>query len=295
MKNKGFTLIELLAVIVVLAIIALIAVPMVLNTIEKSREGAAKASGYAFIYKLEEEIMLGEVNGTSYDLDEEVTKESTLYTNAYNNIKGSKPTDVNLNLNSKGEVVSGTLCINEYTITYGNSNIQSVTKGCNELSSSYVYATTKITKASDGSSSREGKHMYLRYELTDGEIASGTEPDYCIYSDVINDELCLKDGEYETSLQKIKTFFGYDSTTWTSTVMEEGTEKEFINWENSVNGFSCNEYTERFTCIDKNLMSMSVEGDYAANPTVYSNGKIRLATYEKDSNGGTAKNVINSR
>ena len=40
--KKGFTLIELLAVIVILAIIALIAMPLVLNTIEKAREGAAK-------------------------------------------------------------------------------------------------------------------------------------------------------------------------------------------------------------------------------------------------------------
>ena len=44
MKRKGFTLIELLAVIVVLAIIAVIATPMVLNTIEESRQGAAMAS-----------------------------------------------------------------------------------------------------------------------------------------------------------------------------------------------------------------------------------------------------------
>jgi len=40
MKTKGFTLIELLAVVVVLAIIALIATPLVLNTIEKSKQGA---------------------------------------------------------------------------------------------------------------------------------------------------------------------------------------------------------------------------------------------------------------
>lgn len=47
MKKRGFTLIELLAVIVVLAVIALIAVPIVLNLIEKSKEGAFKDSAYA--------------------------------------------------------------------------------------------------------------------------------------------------------------------------------------------------------------------------------------------------------
>lgn len=42
MKNRGFTLLELLAVIVILAIIALIATPLILNVIEKSKEGAFK-------------------------------------------------------------------------------------------------------------------------------------------------------------------------------------------------------------------------------------------------------------
>lgn len=44
MNKKGFTLIELLAVIVVLAIIALIATPIVMNTINTAKEGAAARS-----------------------------------------------------------------------------------------------------------------------------------------------------------------------------------------------------------------------------------------------------------
>ena len=51
--KKGFTLIELLAVIVILAIIALIATPLVLNTIEKARKGAAKASANTYIHTVE--------------------------------------------------------------------------------------------------------------------------------------------------------------------------------------------------------------------------------------------------
>ncbi len=38
MKKKGFTLIELLAVIVILAVVALISMPLVLNTIDKSKK-----------------------------------------------------------------------------------------------------------------------------------------------------------------------------------------------------------------------------------------------------------------
>ena len=52
-KRKGFTLIELLAVIVVLAIIALIATPIVMNTIKKSKKGAAERSAENYIDAVE--------------------------------------------------------------------------------------------------------------------------------------------------------------------------------------------------------------------------------------------------
>ena len=56
-KKKGFTLIELLAVIVVLAIIALIATPIVMNTIEKSKKGAAIESANNLIKSAEYYIL----------------------------------------------------------------------------------------------------------------------------------------------------------------------------------------------------------------------------------------------
>ena len=57
MKKKGFTLIELLAVIVVLAIIALIATPIVLNLINKAKEGAAKSSATAYVKAVENGVV----------------------------------------------------------------------------------------------------------------------------------------------------------------------------------------------------------------------------------------------
>ena len=56
MNKKGFTLIELLEVIVVLAIIALIATPMVLNTIEEARKGAANSSTYSYISEVKVKV-----------------------------------------------------------------------------------------------------------------------------------------------------------------------------------------------------------------------------------------------
>lgn len=47
--KKGFTLIELLGVIVILAIIALVTTPLILNTIQTSREKAFIDTGYSLI------------------------------------------------------------------------------------------------------------------------------------------------------------------------------------------------------------------------------------------------------
>ena len=66
--KKGFTLIELLAVIVVLAVIALIATPMVLNTIEEARKGAAQSSAYTYVNEVETKLAtyMLKNNGNSY-------------------------------------------------------------------------------------------------------------------------------------------------------------------------------------------------------------------------------------
>ena len=70
MKKKGFTLIELLAVIVVLAIIALIAVPLVLNSIEKAREGAAIESARTYVNEVEKYMILAEMDSSKIKLEQ---------------------------------------------------------------------------------------------------------------------------------------------------------------------------------------------------------------------------------
>ena len=52
-KKNAFTLIELLAIIVVLAIIALIATPIVMNTINSAKKGAAEISIQNYIKAVE--------------------------------------------------------------------------------------------------------------------------------------------------------------------------------------------------------------------------------------------------
>ncbi len=56
MKCQGFTLIELLAVIVILAIIFLISAPIILNTVNKSKEEAEQESARSYVAVIKEKI-----------------------------------------------------------------------------------------------------------------------------------------------------------------------------------------------------------------------------------------------
>ena len=131
MKNKkGFTLIELLAVIVILAVIALIAVPIVLNTVEKSRKNAARDSVYGYIDAIDTQNTLSHVDPEKYSA---ITTGDVSSINPKLNVKGSKPSSGNVTIEN-GQVTSATFCINGYTVTYDGATVSNPTKGCGESS-----------------------------------------------------------------------------------------------------------------------------------------------------------------
>ena len=108
MKKKGFTLIELLAVIVILAVVALISMPLVLNTIDKAKKGAAIESANGVISAAENKYMSSMITGdkdTRFDFPSD-TKLS---------IKGTKPTSGTVVVDKNGNI-SATLEINGYCI-----------------------------------------------------------------------------------------------------------------------------------------------------------------------------------
>ena len=115
MNKKGFTLIELLAVIVVLAIIALIATPMVLNTIEDARRGAAQSSALAYISAVETKIAVNMLTDTTYPSTTTITDE------AFATVKGDSPSAVTLKI-VNGMVHEGSLTIGNYDVTFDGSN-----------------------------------------------------------------------------------------------------------------------------------------------------------------------------
>ena len=142
--KKGFTLIELLAVIVVLAIIALIATPQILNVVEKARKGAAKSSALGYVDAVEKQIMVNQLNENPEINDGEY---SLPMDNTYKiSVKGSKPTSGSLTI-TKSKVVSASMCINNYTVTY-NGKTATVGNKCNGSSSSEPQSTFGGTKVS---------------------------------------------------------------------------------------------------------------------------------------------------
>lgn len=134
MKNtKGFTLIELLAVIVILAIIALIATPMVLNTIDKAKEGAIKASAYNVISAVETQI--------ATEMLEDTTKSFSKWENAAVSVKGTQVKSISLGI-SNGVVTSGTIVLENGYATIENGEVTDA------VVSSYSAATSTSTSTS---------------------------------------------------------------------------------------------------------------------------------------------------
>ena len=121
-SKKGFTLIELLAVIVILAIIALIATPIVLNLINKARQGAAKDSAYGVRKAGElyyQAVLLKDpstsADSVSVSFDDGVVTVTPAVEGINFELDGKKPESGVITISDKGEVdgavvVSGYLC-----------------------------------------------------------------------------------------------------------------------------------------------------------------------------------------
>lgn len=130
-KKNGFTLIELLAVIVILAIIALIATPIVLNLINKAREGAAKDSAYGVrkAAQLYYQTLLLD-NSDELESDVTITFNNGVATSSVDlefNINGTKPSGGSITISKYGEI-SGDIAINGFGCEINNSDLISCNK-----------------------------------------------------------------------------------------------------------------------------------------------------------------------
>ena len=260
MKRKnGFTLIELLAIIVILAIIAVITVPIILNIIETSKKGAAQDSAYGYKDAVNKWYVSKLQEDNKYTLNGGYTISEGKLNDIEIPLSGDKPTSGNLHY-TNSILDGGCLTIGEYKVTFDkNGRASSAEKGECPSPFGYVFygtnnklETTKPTV----------KTAYLRYELTNGEVANGTVPEGCIYTETYGGELCLKINEFDVSAKKIKTYFGYDENTWI--------KKSEDTWENSAEN-------PTIRC------SISSTHIYCDDSTVYanadSNGNLRVHSY----------------
>ena len=272
-KRNAFTLIELLAIIVILAIIAVITVPIILNIIENSRKGAAQDSAYGFKDSVNKLYVskLSEEGNRDLKLDKTYTVTDGVISGAGLNekvpVSGTVPSSGSLTYEN-GVFKSGCLVIGDYAVTFNTDGTTSTEKGeCPEVAATTEYGfksyDINVFGESDmmfGTSGYNvtGKNVYLKYELTNGEVAEGTVPEACIYG--FNGELCLKSGasNFSTNSDKIISYFGYDESTWNNTFNS--------TWVDPSDNLSCDIDASAVGCSDSNGMLWALSnGGVVAN------------------------------
>ena len=258
-KKQGFTLIELLAVIVILAIIALIATPMVLNTIDKAKEGAFEQTINGVVkavdlYKARIQLteQFGECRYFSFGSDvTEVTERDgkTYYPLKELSIKGKLPTEGEIKVCSDELLIDAS--DGSYSGRYENEELN-VTKG--DLASSDlttpIIDTFNITSTTDKiivtvaahSQSVGGIISNYYYKIDDGKYNKTTEQSYVFEKLKAGQEYTItimvenKSGITTEESKKITTkSFGEltidveDSNKWTSSknVTINGTTEEY--------------------------------------------------------------------
>ena len=129
MKKEGFTLIELLAVIVVLAIIALIATPIVMNTINSVKKGAAERSAENYIRAVGLAISTSEINKKpvldgKYSIGNDGNLMGTALPDGKLEIdtNGNKPTGGTIVIKDGRVTTESIISIGEYEVSYNEES-----------------------------------------------------------------------------------------------------------------------------------------------------------------------------
>ena len=191
MKNKkGFTLIELLAIIVILAIIAVITVPIILNVIERAKEGSSYDSAYGIVDTSKKSFFkLGnqQLNTTSFTCSFPDNCDKLKY-------NGKEPTSGEIRVSDTGIVNGEVTFYDKYTYCINNNDVVKGT--CAETVVKEVAEAVKQPGTHDLTPSK----IYDCVQL-DIEVKSGTTLPFCVMSET-NDTITLisKDsvGEYGT-------------------------------------------------------------------------------------------------
>ncbi len=226
MKNrKGFTLIELLAIIVILAIIAVITVPIILNIIDNSKEGAIADSAYGYKDAIQNYYvsMISDPENVNVVLDGSYTIDSN----------GNLVGDRNLAISASGDLPdSGKVIISNNTIS-----------GCFVYDEYYALMVNgEVTRSGKGACPSD---KYIAFDSNYNSIETETFDDsweYYIYEDgitgakqlcgsFVNGDVCFdlakwdgltgsyvsgKKAEYEAAIGDSDFSTGHDTACWSA-------------------------------------------------------------------------------
>ena len=119
---------------------------------------------------------------------------------------------------------------------------------------------------------KSGDHIYLKHQKENGVIIGDSIPDVCLESDRYDGVLCLRSGEYNTSLSKMQNYFAFDSNTWTKVVIEDQTYNEGTEHETWY-------YEAEYTSPDGKITCTETEGgeyiDATGSSFTCNDGKIK--------------------
>ena len=288
MKKKGFTLIELLAVIVVLAVVALISMPLVLNTIDKARMGAFKATASnvkdSAEYYQEKGLMNGTLRECEYfSFDKNVEEKTTIDGKVYVPIKELY---MKGNLPTTGEIK---VCSNEIIMDVGDGTYRGIYENNNYIvakkddieSSDNTIPTVKLSYTStlneikvnvDAKAGKYGAIKEYYYKIDDSEYIKEENPIYTFTNLTPEKEYKIKvyvvskanKKSEEIEISAHTTNFGTcnitvtDDGRWTTskTVLIEGNDKNSILQykinvgSNPSNNTDWTNYVDRLTLND---------------------------------------------
>ena len=256
MKRKGFTLIELLAVIVVLAIIALIATPIVMNTIKKSKKGAAERSADSFVKQVETTVATERLSGNiiedgEYEItsDGNLCKDKSASCSDDQKIKiemnGTKPKSGKVKITNGNAEISTKLTVGDYNVKYNPESKKYEATEKDSTSSTVVYRNSTDTinigdtidpsdtakYATDPSTLR--KNNYFKHVLNEDNKV--TKSYTCAI--VNSKEYCLRGGD--------SSFYGWaeDEADYTGNALILKNLRD-----ENIEGISCSFYADYFDC-----------------------------------------------
>ena len=169
-NKKGFTLIELLAIIVILAIIAVITVPIILNIIEKAKQGAATDSAYGYKDAIEKFYVSKLSIDSTYNIPDGLhTKQD--FDNMGVTYSGETPANNSFLKTQKNMVTQGCLQFDEYKVELIDGKPQQATKGeCKTISIIYTDTDESGTISKGDTVKLENEEFYVLNIPKDGKV-----------------------------------------------------------------------------------------------------------------------------